>query len=111
MLALSFHFVLATALTVSPLWNRDDSVPARAVSPLELRALINTGDSENRVDLTFYSDGYLASDRGKFYSDAEALAAAMVNGPYKTVAPLLNFWAAFSPSQQVLFSLLLLIQS
>ncbi|KAJ6615829.1 IgA peptidase M64-domain-containing protein [Mycena sp. CBHHK59/15] len=68
--------------------------------PLEIEYLILSGPSSNRVDLVFFSDGYLTEERGKFIEDAMYLAGAISdNQTYNTVKPLLNFWAAFSPKR------------
>ncbi|KAJ7196450.1 hypothetical protein C8J57DRAFT_1420435, partial [Mycena rebaudengoi] len=70
--------------------------------PLEIAPLIVSGPSDNRVDLVFFSDGYLPEEKVKFIEDATWLAAAISsNQTYNTVKPLLNFWAAFTPSKEV----------
>jgi len=44
----------------------------------------------------------LAEEREKFVSDALRLAEDVSkNQTFNTVQPLLNFWAAFSPSKEV----------
>ncbi|KAG6902535.1 hypothetical protein C0995_015353 [Termitomyces sp. Mi166 len=69
--------------------------------PLELYPLIVSGPINNRVDLVFFSDGYLFEERDKFIQDASRLAEDIsTNQTFATVKPLLNFWAAFSPSRQ-----------
>jgi hypothetical protein len=46
----------------------------------------------------------LAKEREKFISDALRLAEDVSkNQTFNTVQPLLNFWAAFSPSKEVCF--------
>ncbi|KAF8967037.1 IgA peptidase M64-domain-containing protein [Flammula alnicola] len=63
--------------------------------------LIISGPSTNRVDLVFFSDGYIPDEREKFISDALRLAEDVSkNQTFNTVQPLLNFWAAFSPSKE-----------
>ncbi|KAF8882039.1 IgA peptidase M64-domain-containing protein [Gymnopilus junonius] len=69
--------------------------------PLETIPLIISGPTTNRVDLVFFSDGYLVDERQKFIDDAMRLAQDVSqNQTFNTVQPLLNFWAAFSPSNQ-----------
>ncbi|KAK0185747.1 hypothetical protein F5146DRAFT_1071337 [Armillaria mellea] len=63
--------------------------------PLEIEPLIISGPSSNRVDLAFFSDGYLLEEREKFIEDVSK------NQTFNTVQPILNFWAAFTPSQEV----------
>ncbi|TRM56946.1 IgA peptidase M64-domain-containing protein [Schizophyllum amplum] len=57
------------------------------------------GSSDNRVDLVFFSDGYVPEEKQRFINDAYALALEITgNQTFNTVKPLLNIWAAFSPS-------------
>ncbi|TFK20410.1 hypothetical protein FA15DRAFT_673501 [Coprinopsis marcescibilis] len=72
-----------------------------AAPPLEVTPLSVTGPPANRVDLVFFADGYLESERSKFLDDAQRLANDLTqNQTFNTVKPLLNFWAAFSPSKE-----------
>jgi hypothetical protein len=76
--------------------------PLPAPPPLEMVPLIISGPSSNRVDLVFFSDGYTADERAKFVDDAMRLAEDVSrNQTFNTVQPLLNFWAAFTPSKEV----------
>ncbi|KAH9932711.1 IgA peptidase M64-domain-containing protein [Epithele typhae] len=69
--------------------------------PLDVEPLITSGDADNRVDLVFFSDGYTEKERGKFFEDALRLADDISgNQTFYTVKPLLNFWAAFTPSAE-----------
>ena len=89
---------------------------------LAIEPLITSGDSSNRVDLVFFSDGCrlsffpcshlsspcqhcsidTANEKGKFLEDALRLAEDISgNQTFYTVKPLLNFWAAFTPSKEV----------
>ncbi|KAK7054349.1 hypothetical protein VNI00_003543 [Paramarasmius palmivorus] len=69
--------------------------------PLEVIPLIVNGPYINRVDLVFFSDGYLLEEREKFLADARYLAEDISgNQTFNTVKPLLNFWAAFTPSEE-----------
>ncbi|TFK93297.1 hypothetical protein K466DRAFT_478926 [Polyporus arcularius HHB13444] len=69
--------------------------------PLEVEPLITSGDSDNRVDLVFFADGYTAEEKGKFVEDSLRLAEDISsNQTFYTVKPLLNFWAAFTPSKE-----------
>ncbi|KAL1718683.1 IgA peptidase M64-domain-containing protein [Schizophyllum commune] len=67
---------------------------------MEVRPLMEHGPPENRVDLMFFSDGYLPSEKAQFFADAQMLAQGLIAGnkTYNSVAPLLNMWAAFTPS-------------
>jgi hypothetical protein len=86
-----------------------------------MQSLIISGPSSNRVDLVFFSDGCKSpnrfiifvwyqiegntdtvAEREKFLVDAARLAEDISgNQTFSTVKPLLNFWAAFSPSREV----------
>ncbi|KAJ7810561.1 IgA peptidase M64-domain-containing protein [Mycena leptocephala] len=69
--------------------------------PLEVIPLVVSGPSSNRVDLIFFSDGYLQGEREKFVQDATRLADDISgNQTFNTVKPLMNFWAAFTPSKE-----------
>ncbi|KAF7357461.1 hypothetical protein MSAN_01342200 [Mycena sanguinolenta] len=78
-----------------------DSFAGVPVPPLEIRPLAISGPSNNRVDLTFFADGYLQDERDKFFADAARLAEDISgNQTFNTVKPLMNFWAAFTPSKE-----------
>lgn len=71
------------------------------VPPLEVVSLLQSGPSDNRIDLAFFSDGYTMRERDKFLDDAMRLVTDLSsNQTFSTVRPLLNFWAVFSPSQE-----------
>ncbi|KAH8085940.1 IgA peptidase M64-domain-containing protein [Cristinia sonorae] len=68
---------------------------------LKIEPLLRSGPSNNRVDLVFFSDGYLAEEKEKFIADAKRLADDISNNhTFNTVKPLLNFWTAFTPSKE-----------
>ncbi|KAI0105667.1 IgA peptidase M64-domain-containing protein [Nemania sp. FL0031] len=72
-----------------------------APPPLEIRPLIVTGPSSNRIDLIFFGDGYTEDEKDKFFDDAMTLAVAVTDGQtFADVVPLMNFWAGFSPSAE-----------
>ncbi|KAJ7223899.1 IgA peptidase M64-domain-containing protein [Mycena haematopus] len=71
------------------------------VPPLEILPLVVSGPTSNRVDLIFFADGYLQEERDKFFADAARLAEDISgNQTFNTVKPLMNFWAAFTPSNE-----------
>ncbi|KAF9005471.1 hypothetical protein BDQ17DRAFT_1423958 [Cyathus striatus] len=68
--------------------------------PLEITPLIVSGPSNNRVDLSF-SPMATCVGKEKFIEDAGRLAQDVSrNQTFNSVKPLLNFWAAFSPSNE-----------
>jgi hypothetical protein len=97
---------------------------------LHIERLIESGPSNNRIDLVFFGDGctYIikcafmscslkscwfkyhifmretdtSDEYDKFMADATRLSEDISNNQtFNTVKPLLNFWAAFSPSNEV----------
>ncbi|KAJ3729474.1 IgA peptidase M64-domain-containing protein [Lentinula raphanica] len=69
--------------------------------PLDIHPLIVSGPAKNRVDLVFFSDGYLLKEKDKFIQDALRLAEDVSsNTTFNTVRPLMNFWAAFTASEE-----------
>ncbi|KAH6911531.1 IgA peptidase M64-domain-containing protein [Coprinopsis sp. MPI-PUGE-AT-0042] len=72
-----------------------------SIAAVEVQPLVVTGPSANRVDIVFFSDGYLASERTKFFADAQRLADDMTQyQTFSTVQPLMNFWGGFTASNQ-----------
>ncbi|KZV70411.1 hypothetical protein PENSPDRAFT_651554 [Peniophora sp. CONT] len=76
--------------------NKEAEVPT-----FDVRLISGAGPSDNRVDLTFFSDGYVLKEKKRFYDDVRFLVEAIAgNQTFYTVAPLLNFWAAYTPSKE-----------
>lgn len=74
--------------------------------PLEIKPLIVSGPSENRVDLIFFGDGYTEAEKDKFFDDAMALATELTDGrTFADVLPVMNWWAGFTASNEVGFDL------
>ncbi|KAL1925383.1 uncharacterized protein VTP21DRAFT_266 [Calcarisporiella thermophila] len=74
---------------------------ARIVEEDEVRKILDSGDSKNRVDVVFMGDGYTEEERDKFFADVNRLADEMfVSGTYNSVSPLFNLWALFRPSKE-----------
>ncbi|THU96670.1 hypothetical protein K435DRAFT_754775 [Dendrothele bispora CBS 962.96] len=86
----------------TPLGALEESANQDVPSPhLEIQPLIISGPFINRVDLVFFSDGYTVDEKDKFIEDAMRLADDISgNQTFNTVKPLMNFWAAFSPSEE-----------
>ncbi|OTA96772.1 hypothetical protein M434DRAFT_389786 [Hypoxylon sp. CO27-5] len=71
--------------------------------PLEIQPLIVNGPSSNRIDLIFFGDGYTEEEKDKFFADALFIAKNITVGhTFVDVLPVMNFWAGFSPSAEVL---------
>ncbi|KAF9516512.1 hypothetical protein BS47DRAFT_1371740 [Hydnum rufescens UP504] len=66
---------------------------------MTLHPLFVSGGAANRVGFVFFGDGYTESEKDVFLSDATRLARDLsTNQTFASVGPLLNFYAAFSPS-------------
>ncbi|CAG9993074.1 unnamed protein product [Clonostachys byssicola] len=77
------------------------AVDSQAAPPLEIRPLIISGPSRNRVDLIFFGDGYTTAEKDKFFDDALFLATNLTDGQtFSDVLPLVNWWAGFSASAE-----------
>ncbi|GFZ45344.1 hypothetical protein JCM24511_03070 [Saitozyma sp. JCM 24511] len=65
-----------------------------------LHPLHISGPEEERVSLTFFADGYVVEEEGKFVADAQALTDDIVSpgGAMGHVSRLLNIYAVFVPS-------------
>ncbi|KAH7100838.1 IgA peptidase M64-domain-containing protein [Auriculariales sp. MPI-PUGE-AT-0066] len=71
-------------------------VPELLVTPI-----LTSGESDNRVNLVFFSDGYTQAEYDKFITDSTKLAWDIAgNTTFATVRPLLNIFAAFAPSNE-----------
>jgi hypothetical protein len=98
----------------------DDAIAKEESPPLDIKSLHISGLSSNRVNLVFFSDGCMYTtycaiyrficgiqtdtpdEQSKFMDDAARLAEDIIgNQTFSTVKPLLNIWAAFSPSNEV----------
>ena len=66
-----------------------------------VRTLLRHGPSHAAVDVAFFSEAYLPSQREKFFADARVVIDehfAPANSPFHGVLPLFNFHAVFVPS-------------
>lgn len=67
----------------------------------EIRTLISSGPSSNRIDIVFMGDGYTAKDRDRFFNDINRLVDDMFLGPtFKSYLPAFNVHAVFRPSDE-----------
>ncbi|KZW03199.1 hypothetical protein EXIGLDRAFT_600942 [Exidia glandulosa HHB12029] len=68
---------------------------------LRISPILVSGPSGNRVNLVFFGDGYVEDEYDKFVDDATKLAWDIAgNTTFATVRPLLNIFAAFTPSNE-----------
>ena len=80
------------------------------LSPLlsyETTYMRKTGDSANRVDIVFVSEGYTSNQRQQFLNDVNRMAENMLgdsnsrlNSPFANYAGIFNITAVFVPSAQ-----------
>jgi len=68
---------------------------------MEVTPLHNSGPPHNRANLVFFGDGYTLEEKDKFLNDSKRLAQDLIaNQTFATVNPLINIWAAFTPSNE-----------
>eukprot|EP00755_Sulcionema_specki_P032153 Sspe_Gene.98132::Locus_71596_Transcript_1_1_Confidence_1.000_Length_1846::g.98132::m.98132 len=66
---------------------------------VEVRKLVGSGDSSNRIDVVFMGDGYTLDERGKFFRDMERLTQDMfTDRTFRSYLPVFNIWAIHVPS-------------
>jgi hypothetical protein len=71
----------------------------RSAPPAELLTIQRMGDSPTKVDFLILGDGYTASERKKFESDARRLTEALfATSPFKERRKDFNVWALCPPS-------------
>ncbi|OZJ03033.1 hypothetical protein BZG36_03259 [Bifiguratus adelaidae] len=67
----------------------------------EVRKIIDNGPPQNRIDVVFMGDGYVLSEKEKFFEDIERLAREMfVGDTYQSTLPLYNIWAVYVESNE-----------
>ncbi len=66
----------------------------------EMRALVEQGPTSNRINLTIVGDGYTASEKEKFFGDAQRITNDLFEGDtFHSYLPLFNVYAVFVPSR------------
>lgn len=67
----------------------------------EVRALVEQGPAENRINLTIVGDGYTSGEKAKFFADAERITNDLFSETtFHSYLPLFNVYAVFVPSAQ-----------
>ncbi len=67
----------------------------------EVRKIVDQGPDSNRVVLTFVGDGYVESERARFFEDAKRLTRDLFDGKtFASYLPLFNVYAVFVPSKE-----------
>lgn len=67
----------------------------------EVRTLLSSGPSENRVDITFMGDGYTADQKDLFFADMERLVKeTFFDATFTHYLPVLNIHAVFRASNE-----------
>lgn len=63
--------------------------------------LRRSGDSRDKIDVTFVAEGYREEEMDLFRRDCqESIGAILAHEPFKSMADRFNFIAVFSPSQE-----------
>lgn len=67
----------------------------------ETREILKQGPNNNRIILTFLGDGYLLSEKEKYFSDVQRLVKDLIEREtFKSYRKLFNIYATFTPSRQ-----------
>ncbi len=67
----------------------------------EVMTLVDSGPSDNRIDLVFMGDGYTQGEREKFIEDMKRLSRDMFEGEtFSSYLPLFNVHAVYRVSRQ-----------
>ncbi len=67
----------------------------------EVVTLVNSGPSENRIDVVFMGDGYTAGERDKFFADMQRMIDDMFrDATFRSYLPLFNVHVVFRASQE-----------
>ncbi|NDE14237.1 hypothetical protein EBZ80_04830 [bacterium] len=67
----------------------------------EVRTIISSGPSSNRIDIVFMGDGYTTTEREKFFSDINRLVDDMFLGDtFKSYLPVFNVHVVFRASRE-----------
>lgn len=67
----------------------------------EVRDLVNSGQLQNRINLTIVGDGYTADEKEKFFTDASRIKDDLfATSTFKSYLALFNVHAVFVPSNQ-----------
>ncbi|KAL3901361.1 MAG: hypothetical protein SGCHY_000669 [Lobulomycetales sp.] len=77
-------------------WRQDQDIN---LDEAEVFKIIDSGPSENRIDVVFMGDGYASHERARFLQDMNRLATDMWKGDtFRSVTPFVNVWAVYVPS-------------
>eukprot|EP01065_Artemidia_motanka_P032375 TRINITY_DN39389_c0_g1_i1.p1 TRINITY_DN39389_c0_g1~~TRINITY_DN39389_c0_g1_i1.p1 ORF type:complete len:614 (+),score=242.13 TRINITY_DN39389_c0_g1_i1:68-1843(+) len=67
----------------------------------EIRRIVGSGDSANRIDVVLMGDGYTMAERAKFFDDMQRLTDDMFTDiTFQSFLPVFNIWAIHVPSQE-----------
>jgi len=65
----------------------------------EMRCVVCSGESENRIDVVFMGDGYTIGERERFFDDMARLTKDMFEDEtFRSYLPVFNIWAIHVPS-------------
>lgn len=90
-------------------WRQDQDIN---LDEAEVFKIIDSGPSENRIDVVFMGDGYASHERARFLQDMNRLATDMwftsfdaftvqfhrKGDTFRSVTPFVNVWAVYVPS-------------
>jgi len=89
------------------IWTRDIDPDAREVNPADIAhtekvdVILESGPSNEKLDIVILGDGYSTKEMDKFVSDAKRLGEVLLNAePFKTRRNDINVWAVETPAQE-----------
>ncbi len=104
------------AATIVEAWLKDSAaadafIAERGIQPVkesefeaaadELFTIVESGSSQNRIDLVFMGDGYTQNERQKFISDIQRIVNDMfVGDTFASYLPVFNVYAVFRASNE-----------
>ncbi|KAI9141648.1 IgA peptidase M64-domain-containing protein [Paraphysoderma sedebokerense] len=69
------------------------------MKPMDVIKVVDNGPATNRIDIVFFGDGYLPSQRDQFFADVKRMTNDIFESvTFATLLPLMNVWAVFTPS-------------
>lgn len=80
---------------------QDILIRPAADNSIEWKYLVKSGDSKEKIDVAFVSEGYLMKEKEVFLQDCrDCIEALKAHEPFKSMADRFNFVAVMAPSEE-----------
>ncbi|MBM4159401.1 MAG: peptidase M64 [Ignavibacteria bacterium] len=80
---------------------KDYRIKSGKLPNYETKQIVNSGESQNKVDIVFLPDGYTKDEMEKFENDAVRFAGYFLDcSPFKENKDKFNFWIVKAPSEE-----------